>query len=115
VRSGPLLSGRRREGTEIMAHFGQHRLLTMELQSSFAVMTPVNLDPANMKMGRPWTASDLERLKLLASQGASAARAAAALDRRITSVRSQARRLGTPFPTVRATRRRWQPTADLPR
>jgi hypothetical protein len=46
-----------------------------------------------MKQSRLWTTSDLERLKLLASQGASAARAAAALNRKIASVRSQARKL----------------------
>jgi hypothetical protein len=62
-----------------------------------------------MKMGRNWTASDLERLRLLASQGASAARAAAALNRKIVSVRYQARKLGMPLATVRIRRGRWQP------
>jgi hypothetical protein len=43
----------------------------------------------------------LNRLKALIAQGASATRAAAASNRTIISVRNQARKLGTPFPTTR--------------
>jgi hypothetical protein len=48
-----------------------------------------------------WSSEELNRLNRLVAQGASAARAAAALNRKIVSVRNQARKLGTPFPTTR--------------
>jgi hypothetical protein len=55
----------------------------------------------------PWTEADNERLKKLVLQGASPLRAAAAFNRTISSVRVQARKLGTPFPPTRVARRKW--------
>jgi GcrA cell cycle regulator len=55
----------------------------------------------------PWTLQDDERLKAFAAQGASAIRAAAALWRRQATVRSRAKKLGCPFPPLRAARLRW--------
>lgn len=54
---------------------------------------------------RVWSSEELNRLNGLVAQGASATRAAAALNRKIVSVRNQARKLGTPFPTTRTKRR----------
>ena len=51
---------------------------------------------------RAWTSEELNRLELLIAQRASATRVAAALNCKIVSVRNQARKLGTPFPTSRA-------------
>jgi hypothetical protein len=58
-----------------------------------------------MTITRRWTPAEIERLKMLRSQRVSAFRAAAALKRNIKSVQRQARLLGTPFPTLRATRK----------
>jgi GcrA cell cycle regulator len=57
-----------------------------------------------------WTPQEIEKLEKLVASGASAARAAGALNRKIMAVQLQARRLGTPFPTVRATRRKLEAT-----
>lgn len=54
----------------------------------------------------PWTPDQEERLKLLAARGASALRAAAALNRPMTSVRIWARKLGVALLGVRAVRRK---------
>jgi hypothetical protein len=54
-----------------------------------------------------WTDKENQRLKALATSGASVVRAAAALGRTIISVRDQARRLETPFPSLRIARQRW--------
>jgi hypothetical protein len=63
---------------------------------------------------KPWTAEDDERLKALAVQGASIIRAAGALNRKINSVRDRARKLGCPFATLAAERKRWveMPTGE---
>jgi GcrA cell cycle regulator len=53
-----------------------------------------------------WTEADNERLKALVAQGASIVRAAAAFNRSLISVRNQARKLGTPFPPMRAFRKK---------
>ena len=47
-----------------------------------------------------------ERLKVMVAKGASPARAAATLRRNLDSVRNQARKIGTPFPTLHQVRRR---------
>ena len=47
---------------------------------------------------RVWTAEENERLKALVAKNVSILKAAAALKRSSTSVRTQARKLGTPFP-----------------
>jgi hypothetical protein len=54
----------------------------------------------------PWTDEDNERIKALVAKGASVFRASAALKRTRIGVRDQARRLGTPFPTLRETRKK---------
>jgi hypothetical protein len=54
-----------------------------------------------------WTEEENERLKALATSGASVVRAAAALRRSIISVRDHARQLGTPFPSLRIAKQKW--------
>jgi hypothetical protein len=54
----------------------------------------------------PWTDEDNHRLKTLAAEGVSVARAAVTFNRSIMSVRTQARKLGTPFPPVRIVRKK---------
>jgi hypothetical protein len=54
----------------------------------------------------PWTDEQTERLKAYVAAGKSAFRAAAAFKRSIAGVRNQARKLGMPFPSVRAERKR---------
>jgi hypothetical protein len=53
---------------------------------------------------KPWTDEENERLRRLAAEGASATRAAAALNRKIKSVTLQATKLGVKFPSVREQR-----------
>jgi transposase-like protein len=60
---------------------------------------------------KPWSPEENERLKALVTSGASIVRAAAALERKMHSVRNQARKLGTPFPTMNAARKKF---ADTP-
>jgi GcrA cell cycle regulator len=60
----------------------------------------------------PWTKEDNERLKGFVAKGASVIRAAAALNRSIMGVRNQARKMGIPFPPLRATRQKWADTPD---
>jgi hypothetical protein len=54
-----------------------------------------------------WTPEENERLKAMVAEGKSATRAAAAFNRSIISVRIQARKLGTFFPSIREGRKRW--------
>ena len=58
------------------------------------------------KSCRPWDTEQISRLQTLIASGASVLRAAAALRRSQTSVQIQARKLGTPFPTMLEARRR---------
>jgi GcrA cell cycle regulator len=67
-----------------------------------------------MGKGDAWTEEDNARIRELAAKGASTIRAAAALKRSRLAVRDQARKLGTPFPTVRDLRKRLA-EADGPR
>jgi hypothetical protein len=72
-----------------------------------------DLRPLTMRrLLEPWTTQDDERLKALATQGASVVKAAAALKRKIVSVRVRARALGCPFPPLRAVRQNWADTSD---
>jgi GcrA cell cycle regulator len=48
-----------------------------------------------------------ERLRVFVAQGASIIRAAAAFKRKKESVRERARKLGCPFPTLAAARKKW--------
>jgi hypothetical protein len=56
---------------------------------------------------RPWTEEDNARLKEFVAQGVSIIRAAAALHRSIQSVRTQAKKLGDPFPPMRVFRKKF--------
>ena len=53
-----------------------------------------------------WTPEENERLKVLVASGVSVLRAAAAHKCSMDGVRAQARKLGTPFPTVREVKKR---------
>lgn len=54
--------------------------------------------------GDRWTPEQIEKLQALVASGASATRAAAALNRKVLAVKKKANDLGTPFPSVRETR-----------
>jgi hypothetical protein len=58
----------------------------------------------------PWTELENDLLKAMALKGASIVRAAAAFKRTTKSVRIQARKLGTPFPSARLARLKWANT-----
>ncbi|MDB5502638.1 MAG: hypothetical protein JWR89_2540 [Tardiphaga sp.] len=51
---------------------------------------------------RSWCEADLARLRQMVLAGASVSRCSAALNRPTNSVRNQARRMGVPFPGIRA-------------
>jgi hypothetical protein len=53
---------------------------------------------------KPWTDEENERLRQLAKNGVSIFRAAAALRRNTASIRTQARKIGCPFPTIKEVR-----------
>jgi hypothetical protein len=53
-----------------------------------------------------WTENDLKKLEALLDAGASARRAAAALNRSVATVQSQARKSGRLFSTMRETRKK---------
>jgi hypothetical protein len=53
-----------------------------------------------------WTDKNNHLLQAMVKDGVSVARAAVVFKRSITSVRNQARKLGTPFPHVREVRQR---------
>ena len=52
-----------------------------------------------------WTPEELARLEALIDSGASAIRAAAALNRKIVVVQNKARQIGKPFPQRRAVKK----------
>jgi GcrA cell cycle regulator len=54
---------------------------------------------------RPWNAEEIDRLKQLVATGVSLARAAVTLKRTRVSAQVQARKVGTPFPTMRETKK----------
>lgn len=54
---------------------------------------------------KAWTQEDLDKLKRMALSGSSPIRCAAALRRSSSSVRAKARELGTPFRSLRETRK----------
>ena len=53
-----------------------------------------------------WTKEEDERLRNLVAEGASIVKAAAALKRKMISVRGRARALGCPFPALGVARRK---------
>lgn len=59
-----------------------------------------------MPITKPWSDTDREKLKTMIEAGASPLKCAAALKRKINSVRKQAHHIGTPFPDMRLVRRR---------
>jgi hypothetical protein len=54
---------------------------------------------------REWTKEECERLVQLVNTGASVARASVILRRNMKAVQNQARKLGTPFPSLHVARR----------
>jgi hypothetical protein len=63
-------------------------------------------------MYRVWTSDDDERIKAFVAQDVSIVRAAAALKRKSILVRIRARKLGCPFPTINAARKKRADSAD---
>lgn len=59
-----------------------------------------------MPITRPWSGAERDKLKQMIEAGASPLKCAAALKRNLNSVRKQAHAIGTPFPDMRAVRRR---------
>ena len=53
-----------------------------------------------------WTEAENERLRIMALRGVSILRAAAGFKCTTEAIRIQARKLGTPFPTLQQTRKR---------
>jgi hypothetical protein len=64
-----------------------------------------------VKLRKTWTEDENQQLKAFVAQNLSVVRVAAVLKRSIIAVRSQARKLGTPFPPMKVFRRKW---ADTP-
>jgi hypothetical protein len=60
-----------------------------------------------------WTKEEDERLRAFVAQGASVIKTAAALKRKIVSVRTRARVLGCPFPPLRVVRQKWADTTTF--
>jgi hypothetical protein len=60
----------------------------------------------NLKRVR-WTDADHERIRAFVRDGVSIFRAAAVLNRSTKSVRSQAHKIGSPFPTTSQVRKRF--------
>jgi type IV secretory pathway protease TraF len=54
----------------------------------------------------PWTDEENQRLKALLAQGVSIVRVAVVFNRKTVAVRNQARRLGTPFPSIKEFRKK---------
>jgi hypothetical protein len=63
--------------------------------------------PLRLRKNKPWSDADSARLRALVASGASAFRGSAAFDRPISVIREKARQLGTPFPTIKDTRRKF--------
>lgn len=59
-----------------------------------------------------WTNEDEERFRAFVAQGGSIIRAAAAFWRPIVSIRNHARKIGCPFPPLRAVRQKWKDSPD---
>jgi hypothetical protein len=64
------------------------------------------------RLCQPWTLEEDERIRSLVAKGASALRASAALKRNKHAVIARARKLGCPFPTVSAARKKWANTPN---
>jgi ribosome modulation factor len=66
------------------------------------------------RLSKPWTPEEDERVRSFAVKGASALRASAALKRNKHAVVGRARKLGCPFQTLSAARKKWANTPDNP-
>jgi hypothetical protein len=64
---------------------------------------------------RIWTSDENERLKASVVKGVSIIKVAAALKRNIISVRTQARKLGTPFPPMKDYRKQFNDSSESSR
>jgi hypothetical protein len=62
------------------------------------------------KTSRTWTDEELEALRVHIASGGSAIRASVRFGRTLGSVQELARKLGTPFPTIREVRKRYLAT-----
>lgn len=60
-------------------------------------LIPIASESMMRRIKQGWTEEDLARLKQFVAAGASPMRASAALERSTTTVKSKARRLGSPF------------------
>jgi hypothetical protein len=61
-----------------------------------------------------WSEEETARLKEFVARGASLLRVAAALNRKMASVRTQAHKIGTPFPNQREARKKLTGTSSKP-
>jgi hypothetical protein len=66
------------------------------------------------RLSQPWTPEEDERIRSLSASGASAMRASAALKRNKVSVAARAHKIGCPFQTISAARKKWADTPDNP-
>jgi len=66
------------------------------------------------RLSKPWTPEEDERLRFFVAKGASVLRASLALKRNKDSVTNRARKLGCPFPTLKAAREKWANTPNNP-
>jgi hypothetical protein len=69
-------------------------------------------EAATAMMYKRWTTADDELIKAFVARGASIVRAASALKRKQAAVRIRARKLGYPFPTINAARKKRAASAD---
>jgi hypothetical protein len=69
--------------------------------------SPMAWEHRAMNRKRSWTEEDKERLKAFVANDVSIIRVAAAFKRSIPNLRSQARKLGTPFPRMSAFRKKF--------
>jgi hypothetical protein len=63
-------------------------------------------------LNRRWTPEEDELIRSFVAKGASAIRVSAALKRHKASVTERARKLGCPFQSIKAARKRWENTQD---
>jgi hypothetical protein len=72
------------------------------------------MSPMRPQRKASWTAEDNERLKKMVANGVPVLRAAASFKCSMDAVRIQARKLGTPFPSVREARKKYADTSSDP-
>jgi hypothetical protein len=62
-----------------------------------------------------WTPEENERLKAMVASGVPVLKAAAAFKCKMSDIRTRARQLGTPFPTIREVRKKFASDPGLSR